>query len=1052
MHPVRPDAHGDARTERVSGAPCLDLDQLTTDAREHGLVWLRDHALPDPSDPDHLTTLLAVMRLDLERPGAASGRLTEYRRVFAALRTTPEGRRGVRELETDSARRILVHTPRPSAVDNWRRVDAVTENTPAPSPLVEMPTSAELSVAASGPRDVPELDPAVAAELGFTELVRLGQGGFGTVYAARQPSVGNRLVAIKYTAARSREPQVLAALQHPNIMPVWSVHESAGHRVFCMPLHGRTTVADVLKMIDRTKSLPATGAGFLSAASVREAERAVAVPVEPTTELAEDAPEYESERRRLAKLGYVESVVQGVARLADALSHAHRRRVVHLDIKPANILITDDGGFMILDFGLAYQNGLPASPEAGGTVRYMAPEQLSAFASGQGVRPDPRMDLYALGLVFFELLTGRHPFAESLAPGVRREEWVAARLRHPPRVRRFNPAVPPGVEAIVCKLLHPDRTQRYQSAEQVLTDLTRHQAHQPLAHAGNPSAWERFAKFRRRHPVFSVAVMAVLLAGLAVGGFWVAKREADNHAAETVVRQAADAEEQLDDLLGDMTAVRIDAGSLQSATARRQAVSTVDRWRTAYAVDTDPRWRERPHFARLPDARRQQLRFALGEQALLAAHAERLNALGRPADAARVSLDRAVEWNRRAEEVFAPDVPPSAVGEQRAVLARLTGRTLADPPPPPPDAPLDLYLRAVGRIADGNHTGARLTLEELERREQKHAAGQFALGFVYQQSGRFADAAERYQVARVLADRDPRPPLNRGMLLLHNGRVAEALADLDAAVDRDPRLEVSYYLRVITRLKLAAGFPAGERPRMLDTCKQALADVARAIELGGRRYRTLFLQLRVCQQMGDQDAARKVQAELEALAPADDEDFICRGNWRVSDARWLDAAGDHAAADQKRREAVADFTRAVELNPLSVQGWNNLATQHAALGHTRQAADAFGRVLALMPDLTLAKFQRAVLLARLGERDEALAQIADLPPATADAWYQRAAVYALTSAVNLNDRADALQALIVVARSGGMDWELYDADADFDLVRDLPDFTQFRARKGRPVD
>lgn len=1051
MHPARPDAHRDAHTERVPGAPCLDLDQLTTNTRENGLVWLRDHVLTDPSDPDHLTTLLAVMRLDLERPGATSGRLTEYRRVFAALRTSPEGRRAVRELETDSARRILVQTPRP-AVDNWRRVDAVTENTPPPAPLVGISASVERSVSASGPRDVPELASSVAAELGFTELVKLGQGGFGTVYAARQPSVGNRLVAIKYTAARSREPQVLAALQHPNIMPVWSVHESAGHRVFCMPLHGRTTLADVLRMIDRTKSLPATGAGFLSAASVRQAEKAVAVPVAPTLELAEDAPEYESERRRLAKLGYVESVVQGVARLADALAHAHRRRVVHLDIKPANILITDDGGFMILDFGLAYQNGLPASPEAGGTVRYMAPEQLSAFASGQGVRPDPRMDLYALGLVFFELLTGRHPFAESLAPGVRREEWVAARLRHPPRVRRYNPAVPPGVEAIINKLLHPDRTQRYQSAEQVLTDLTRHQAHLPLAHATNPSVWERYAKFRRRHPVFSVAVMAVMLAVLAAGGFWVAKREGDYRNTEAIARQTADAEERLDELLGDMTAVRIDSGSLQSANARRQAVGTVERWRTTYAIDTDPRWRELPHFARLPETRRQQVQFALGEQALLAAHAERINALGRPTDAARVALDRAVEWNRRAEELFAPDAPPSAVGEQRAVLARLTGRTLLDPPPPPPDSPLDLYLRALGRIADGDHVGARLSLEELERRQQKHAAGQFALGFVYQQAGRFADAAERYQVARVLADRDPRPPLNRGMLLVYNGRVAEALADLDAAIDRDPQLEVSYYLRAAARLRLASGMTAAERQRMLDVCKEAQADVSRAIELGGRRYRYLFMRWRVFQQTGDQDAAQKVRTELDALGPGDDEDFICRGNWRNAESRSLAAQGDHARARLRQQEAVTDFTRAVELNPLSVTAWNNLAALHATLGHTRQAADAFGQVLKLMPDYTLAKFQRAVLLARLGERDEAIAQIADLKPATADAWYQRAAVYALTSTINLNDRADALQALQVAGRSLGFDWAMYDADADFEPVRELPDFIHLRQTKGRPVE
>lgn len=1023
MVPVRPVTDGGfARTERVPAAPSIDIGQLVRDAREHGLVWLRTHFLADPTAPDHLPTLLAVLRLDLSRSGSHSARLAEYRRVFPALRLTPEGRRATDDLEFQVAVRV-VKTPRPSAAAPKLELHEPTQ--PAPDPvLIDQPGSVPRS--AAGPRDVPELDPAVAGELGFGDLTRLGQGGFGTVYAARQTQVGNRLVAIKYTVARSREPQVLAALQHPNIMPVWSVHEHAGHRVFCMPLHGRTTLADVLRMIDRTKSLPATGAGFLSAASVTEVEAVTAV--EPEVELPPDEAGYESDRRRMERLGYVESVVQGMTRLADALAHAHRRRVIHLDIKPANVLVTDDGGFMILDFGLAYQNGVAASPEAGGTVRYMAPEQLTSLVQGRGVRPDPRMDLYALGLVFFELLTGRHPFAESLAPGRKREEWVTARHRHPPRVRRFNPAVPPGVEAIVLKLLHPDRGQRYQSAEQLFTDLVRHQAHQPLLHAANPSWRERFSKFRRRHPVFSVAVMAGVLAVLAAAGFWVARREADRARANTEAVQRADAEATLAGLTDEQTAVRIDAGS-QSPDTRRHAVERVEKWRAAYGVDAGGDWRARPGYARLTPEQQRAITAALGEQALLAAHAERLNALGRPADEATAALERAVGWNERAEAVFAPDVP-AAVGEQRAELAKLLGRPAVDPPPLG-DTPLDLYLRGLGRIADRDYAGAREALEALEKRETQHAAGQFALGYVYQTVGLYYPSLERYQVAKALARTDPRPAYNRGAVLVYYSMTKEAIADLTTALDRDPKLVDGYYLRA------NAYFMEGTKPKAAEPAKlfaSGLADIDRAIELGGERYRFVALREALRAKVGDAAGAEHDRLALEGMTPQDDQDYVVRGNRR--------------RAGSRPQEALADFLTATEMNPLSVSAWNCRAAQQSALKMTAEAADSLARLIELVPEHHGAKFERAVMLARLGKRDEAVKQLAGLTPADKHAWYQQAAVFAHSSDTHLDDAQAAVQAL-KMARQLGYDLKQLATDDDFDVLRDRVDLTPYITGKAK---
>ncbi len=142
-----------------------------------------------------------------------------------------------------------------------------------------------------------------------------------------------------------------------------------------------------------------------------------------------------------------------MARLADGLAHAHARGILHRDMKPANILLADDGRPMLLDFNLAEDLKLEGDAGAiGGTLPYMAPEHLEAFHGG--ARPvDARSDVYGLGVILFELLTGRPPFP--LRDGARPElihELVEDRMGPLPRLRPWNPAITPGVESIVQRL------------------------------------------------------------------------------------------------------------------------------------------------------------------------------------------------------------------------------------------------------------------------------------------------------------------------------------------------------------------------------------------------------------------------------------------------------------------------------------------------------------------------------------------------------------------------------------------------------------------------
>src|SRR5262249_56183347 len=112
----------------------------------------------------------------------------------------------------------------------------------------------------------------------------------------------------------------------------------------------------------------------------------------------------------LEGLDYVQSVLWLVARLADGLAHAHDRGILHRDLKPANILLSDEGQPMLLDFGVAEDTKLgAAAARVGGTLPYMAPEHLDAVQGGPG-RVTAGSDVYSLGVILYELLTGRHPF------------------------------------------------------------------------------------------------------------------------------------------------------------------------------------------------------------------------------------------------------------------------------------------------------------------------------------------------------------------------------------------------------------------------------------------------------------------------------------------------------------------------------------------------------------------------------------------------------------------------------------------------------------------
>ncbi len=309
----------------------------------------------------------------------------------------------------------------------------------------------------------------------FRILRRIARGGMGVVYEAEQTSP-HRIVALKVIRADHagddllhrfrREAESLARLRHPGIAQIYD----AG-----------------------AMDTPAGPQPYLAMEMIHG---------EPITRHADGLALKPNERIDLF-LG-----------VCDAVEHMHESGVVHRDLKPDNILVNSRGEPRIIDFGVAMFVGAPDSTmntEFGrllGTMPYMSPEQVAGDPAGV----DERTDVYALGVILYELLAGRLP--HDLDRRRIHESLRAIREDEPLRLSAVNRLFRGDLETIVGKALEKDPDRRYQSASDLAADLRRHLANQPVT-ARRPSAGYRAAKFIRRHRAFVAitGIVMVLLSG-----------------------------------------------------------------------------------------------------------------------------------------------------------------------------------------------------------------------------------------------------------------------------------------------------------------------------------------------------------------------------------------------------------------------------------------------------------------------------------------------------------------------------------------------------------
>ena len=425
--------------------------------------------------------------LDEELKGAARDETAEHvndceacQQVLERLTATPEALRSAEPSAVEACgTAFLQRLKDPSALAQLPAASDVGSPTPA---------SSREEVVAKAAADLPTIP-------GYRMVEEIGRGGMGVVYLAIEEHL-DRQVALKVVDTQRlpdetrlerfrAEAIATARLKHPNLIEIYDVGENNGLAYLALEYAERGSLRD---------------------------------------------------RIQHDLLSWVE--VAAVARtIATAVHAAHEKGFVHRDLKPANVLFTGDGVLKVSDFGLAKEigeeSGWTRTGDVIGSPSYMAPEQLA----GKRAEVGPPSDVYAIGAVLYELLTGKPPFQGATTM----ETLLQVRERDPENPSAVRPKIPSELEAICLKCLEKDPRQRYASAIEVAEELRRFEEHEPV-HASTRGWWQRLDRWRRRNAGAFRVAFAIGLVGplLSLGVSWRLHTAERQRVAERFDRAAAE--------------------------------------------------------------------------------------------------------------------------------------------------------------------------------------------------------------------------------------------------------------------------------------------------------------------------------------------------------------------------------------------------------------------------------------------------------------------------------------------------------------------------------
>ncbi len=661
----------------------------------------------------------------------------------------------------------------------------------------------------------------------------LGRGAFGRVFLAEQVELENRLVVLKLTTRPSKEANLLARARHAHIVEVEAQEpvDDGAFQLIRMPFWGGATLAAVLEA-RRGRPRPVTGRELLDDLD------SVGAPEYPAVQTKQPAHEI------LSRLSHEQAVAWLIARLAAALDHAFRKAVVHGDVKPSNIILAADGTPMLLDFNLA-QDGSGVVPEGvsserGGTLAYMAPERLDGLdrelRSREEKHSDPKRaaaaadlmdfdphqaDLYSLGMVLLEALTGRPPelggTTEKPPARPRAADWARGR-RIPAtalirQAERGGKPISRGLKSILERCLDPDPSRRYRQARELAEDLDRWRADRPLLFAAESFCRDAVPRFvrRQRHTLTaaSITILVGSTAAILVARF-VSLQALTNRAQEKMSWYARDLEGgaygfQRPGARLSPDPIGSGLGRSTSANDReRRVVDIALRAFKDYDLLGSGDWRDRDDVRPLPEDDRVDLELWLLEQGY------------RYCRALAARVDSPADWERA--RTILDQVARGANLESFNALARALEAKLIDggfpvtnrvPSPEGPAADPNLYLLGVaaeyepiGPSLGNRDQQPRAALDLYEGYLSRHprsywghyraASASFALG-------RFEQAAEHLR--KCLARWPDNAALHLGLssCLAELGEFSDALSECDLAQAGAPDYPEIYGSRAFIR-------------------------------------------------------------------------------------------------------------------------------------------------------------------------------------------------------------------------------------------------------------
>jgi eukaryotic-like serine/threonine-protein kinase len=867
----------------------------------------------------------------------------------------------------------------------------------------ELGSASTAPIAGPPPRalGLPRVEPGQRFGERYTLIEEIGAGGMGQVYKAIDVRVG-KTVALKLVRAGfedqdqtverfRRELSLAQEVTHPNVCRVHDLGESDGTLFISMEFVDGQSLDDLIQSV-----------GTLSTKQTIAIGRQVCA----------------------------------------GLEAIHARHIVHRDLKPANIMLDRSGHAIVMDFGLAYHNERDRLTGQGailGTLAYISPEQ----AHGQPT--DARTDIYAVGLVLFEMLTGKR------APGDGGSAPLALRApgeRCPPP-SRFVPEVPPEMSAIVLRCLERDPAHRYASAAELDAALARLSA--------SLSSGVRSGRLRPlpgRAPVASLTAAAVVIVALGSAGGWITahrvRAAGDRRPVVAVMALDNVGKDPADEYLGvgiaDTLITRLAGVPAITVVSRSAALEQRGRPTAAVARElgasylvnggvqrADHRLRVTLNLVRPDDS------VAWGEE--LEGTVDDVFALHRKAaenltealqvsltDADRRKLDRPPTSDAEAYASYArarallerPDVPGSVAraieGLQRAIQR--------DPRFALAQAALGeaYWARYVETSDEAWVARAQAAITEALRLEPDQPLTRIALAQLYRGTNR-ADAAAD-ELRQVVAAHPSIDEAHRllGEILVEEGEAEEAVAELRKAIDLRPD-----YWR--NHASLAQAFyRSGRYPeaaRVFQHVTELQPDNSRAFQMVGASYSL----------MGDDERALASYRKALELSP---------------DARAYSNLGTLQYRQGKLKEAERSFEEAARLEPGSPAKYRNLGDVYARQGRPdaareawQHAVDLAERMLRVNPGDARTLGLLAVAEAKLGRREAAAQHAGEalrLAPADGEVLYRKAVVDALSG------RGDTSLATLGEALARGYSVADAAGDDDFGPLRDTRTFRQLVGR------